>query len=160
MTEKKEKDLMRSEKEQEKKELGKKLNAIVRFRTDQSQFGNDAPPDNFFPTYDDIIKKGKDKAVFIFYKEKGSLEIELIIAHPLSIIKEIIRLENEKIDSFEKYQKSCILPLISEHRLGASLKKKNQNRPFYIDLDEIRKLKPEYCFKNKDDLLKNYKRIF
>lgn len=145
-----------------KKELEKQLNARVCYRTCQSKFKNDAPPHNFFPTtdqYDDHIKKGKDKAVFIFYKEKGSLDIQLIVAYPLSIVKEIIQLESKGINVFEKYKKSCILPLISEHRLEDSLKKKNQDRPFYIDLEKVQSIR-KYCFYSEDDLLKNYERIF
>ena len=149
--------------EQEKKELEERLNARVRYRTCQEGFNNDAPPHNFFPTpkqYHEFVNEGKDKGIFIFYKEKGYLGIQLIVAYPLSIIKEIIQLESKKVDDFEKYKKSCILPLISEHRLGASLKKKNQNRPFYIDLEKLMTEHSKYCFEDEADLLKNYDRIF
>jgi len=155
-------DPVKQKKDKEKYDLEKKLNAIVRLRTCQKVFKNDAPPHNFFPTtnqYDDLIKEGKDKGVFVFYKGKGSLDIEFIVAYPLSIIKEILQLENKKVNDFGKYQKNCILPLISKHRLEASLKKKNQDRPFYIDLEKVQSI-TKYCFKNKDDLLNNYKRIF
>lgn len=138
-----------------KKEIEKRLNARVRYRSCQNGFKNDAPPHNFFPTpsqYSKLIKEGKDKAVFLFYKGKEPLVTGMIVAYPLSIIKEIIQLESEKMGDFEKYQENSVLPLISEHRI-------NKDRPFYIDLEKVQ-LMSEYCFKDEDDFLKNHERIF
>lgn len=134
------------------------INIDLIYRTGQSKFKDDAPPNNFFPTYEEyqsFVETGvKGKACVFLETRKvgGPLVIDKILAYSFAEIETIMNMEHEKETDFNKYVENALIPIMKTHRI-------DNNRKFYVDLEKIR-IGSKYRFDSEQELYEQIARVF